>query len=143
MASFRTTRRVEFADTDLEGIVHFARYLVYLETAEHELLRAAGFGVTEIHDGVRYTWPRVKVECEYLAPLAFGDRLEIEVTVAARGRSSVTYEHRLRKGDEAGDTPEPVARGRVTAVCCVRGEEGKLQPVPLPPALAERLDRYR
>lgn len=141
MAVFRTERRVEFADTDMEGMVHFARFLVYLETAEHELLRAAGYAVTGVHDGVRYTWPRVKVECEYLAPSVFGDHLEIEVTVAERGRSSVTYRHAVRKTTGAG--VEPVARGRVTAVCCVRGNGGELRPAPLPAALAERLDSYR
>lgn len=143
MAGFRTERRVEFADTDLEGMLHFARYLVYMETAEHALLRAAGYAMTGVHDGVRYTWPRVKVECDYLAPLAFGDRVEIEVTVAARGRSSVTYEHVLTKGGSEQTAREPVARGRVTAVCCVHGEGGALRPVPLPAALAERLDAYR
>ena len=45
-----TRRRVEFVDTDLEGMVHFARYLVYMETAEHELIRAAGATITGQQD---------------------------------------------------------------------------------------------
>ena len=137
MAGFQTERRVEFADTDLEGMVHFARYLVYMESAEHELLRAAGSAVTASHGGVRSHWPRVKAECEYLAPLRFGDRVEIEVEVLSRGRSSVTYEHTLRVGATV------VARGRVTAVHCVRGEDGALQPAPIPGALADALERWR
>lgn len=135
MPAFRTTRKVEFADTDMEGIVHFARYLVYMETAEHELLRAAGTEVTA--DGL--VWPRVKIECEYLAPLRFGDTVEVEVTVADRGRSSVTYEHVLRKAGADGEEGRPVARGRVKAVCCRRGEGGKLEPVAVPEGLAEKL----
>ena len=28
-------RRVEFSDTDMAGIVHFARFFVFMEAAEH------------------------------------------------------------------------------------------------------------
>jgi len=136
LAVFLTRRRVELADTDLEGMVHFARCLVYMETAEHELLAAAGVSIGTDAAGRRWSWPRVKVECEYLAPLAFGDEVEIAVSVAERGRSSVTYAHRLSRGGE------PVARGRVTAVCCRRRDDGGLRPEPIPAELAAVLDGY-
>lgn len=128
-----TRRRVEFADTDQEGIVHFARYLVYMETAEHDLLRSAGASVTRDPDGQPWVWPRVQVSCEYLAPLSFGDTVEIETRVTKVGRSSVTYEHTLRSGDVVA------ARGRVKTVCCRRGGEGALRPTPVPEAFAEQL----
>jgi len=136
MAAFRTRRRVEFADTDLEGMVHFARFLVYMETAEHELLAAAGVTIGADADGRRWTWPRVKVECDYLAPLRFGDEVEIAVTVERRGKSSVTYSHQLSRDGEA------VARGRVTAVCCRRAEDGALRPQEIPQGLATLLDEH-
>jgi len=133
--SFTTSRRVELADTDQEGIVHFARYLVYMETAEHELLRAAGSSVTRDPDGERWVWPRVEVSCEYLAPLAFGDTVEIESRVAEMGRSSVTYEHTLLRDGKA------VARGRMKTVCCRHADGGGLRPQPVPEELARRLGR--
>ena len=40
MHTFRTRRRVEFVDTDMGGIVHFSRFFVFMETAEHEFLEA-------------------------------------------------------------------------------------------------------
>ena len=44
MASeFRTRRFVEFADTDMAGMVHFAHYFRYMESAEHEFFRSQGF----------------------------------------------------------------------------------------------------
>ena len=42
MYELHTTRRIEFADTDMAGLVHFARFFVFMETAEHAFLRAAG-----------------------------------------------------------------------------------------------------
>ena len=35
-------RRVEFRDTDAAGIAHFSAFFFWMESAEHELLRAAG-----------------------------------------------------------------------------------------------------
>ena len=45
MPPLTTRRRVEFRDTDAAGIVHFSAFFVWMESAEHELLRAAGVPV--------------------------------------------------------------------------------------------------
>ena len=47
----RTSRRIEFADTDLGGLIHFSRYFVFMETAEHEFLNAVGTSVHFKIDG--------------------------------------------------------------------------------------------
>ena len=59
LSSFTTRRRIEFADTDMGGIVHFARYLVFMETVEHEFLEKLGTCVVSEFDGKRILWPRV------------------------------------------------------------------------------------
>ena len=129
-----TTRRVEFADTDMAGIVHFARFFVFMETAEHELLRHLG---TEVHaevDGMRIGWPRKATECEYLAPVRFAEEMEIRTRVVRKGRTSLTFEHVFEKDGEV------VARGRMTSVCCrLDGPDG-LRAVPIPSPIADRLE---
>ncbi len=42
---FRTTRRVEFRDTDMAGIMHFSAFFTTLESVEHEFLRSLGLSV--------------------------------------------------------------------------------------------------
>ena len=42
---FKATRRVEFSDTDMAGIVHFSKFFQYMETVEHGFFRALGFSV--------------------------------------------------------------------------------------------------
>ena len=42
---FHSRQRVEFADTDMAGIVHFANFFRYMERAEHEFLRSLGLSV--------------------------------------------------------------------------------------------------
>jgi len=43
MREHTVRRRIEWADTDMAGIVHFARFLVFMETAEHRFREALGF----------------------------------------------------------------------------------------------------
>lgn len=134
LTEFRTTRRVEFADTDLGGIVHFARFFVFMETAEHELMRALG---TSVHvtdaDGRVIGWPRVEARCEYLAPVHFGDVVEIVLRVARKGARSMTYDA------EFFARGRMCARGRMTSVCCVLNDPGGLKPIPIPEPLASGL----
>jgi 4-hydroxybenzoyl-CoA thioesterase/acyl-CoA thioester hydrolase len=131
---FRTRRRVEFADTDVGGLVHFSRFFVFMETAEHELLRSLG---TEVHsewEGRTIGWPRVGARCRYLAPVRFGEELEIVVRVRRKGHTSMTYAIEfLRQG-------ETVAEGELSSVCCVLDGPDGPRPVPIPPFLAERLE---
>ena len=58
---FPPRRLVEFADTDLAGIVHFANFLRYVESAEHAFFRSLGFSIHS-SDGSRHEgWPRIEV----------------------------------------------------------------------------------
>ena len=79
VSEFRTSRRVEFADTDMGGLVHFARYLVFMETAEHEFLRSLGSDAFTTSDGRTIGWPRVEAACQYLSPAHYGDELDISL----------------------------------------------------------------
>lgn len=134
MHELRTRRRIEFADTDMAGLVHFARFFVFMETAEHELLAALGSPVHFERDGASFGWPRVSASCDYLAPARFGDLLDIYVHVARKGRSSLTYAFEITRGGAA------IANGRVTAVCCrFDGPEG-VRAVPIPAFLADRIE---
>ena len=64
MYEFNTKRKIEFVDTDMGGIVHFSRYLVFMETAEHEFLEALGTSVVLELDGRSIGWPRIAVSCD-------------------------------------------------------------------------------
>ena len=130
---FRTTRRVEFADTDLSGLVHFSRFFVFMETAEHQFLRSLGTEVHTQHEGHEIGWPRVKATCEYLSPVAFGDELEITVRVHRKGTKSMTYSFDFQHEGRA------IARGEVTAVCCVLDEPGGPRAIEVPSIIASQV----
>jgi YbgC/YbaW family acyl-CoA thioester hydrolase len=126
MATFRDRRIVEFADTDMAGIVHFANFFRFMEAAEHAYLRACGLSVFHVFDGQTVTFPRVGASCDYLRPARFTDVLEVEVAVAHVGRTSVRYAFTFHKGDEV------IARGQITAVMCRVREDHALEPFPVP-----------
>jgi len=114
----RRLRRIEFADTDASGRAHFTALLRHAEAVEHELLEQLGLPL--LGGG---GWPRARLECDFRAPLAAGDPLEVCVAVEAVGRSSVTW--RFQLGRPGG----PVAAdGRVIAVRT--GRDGRARALP-------------
>lgn len=56
---FHWRRRVEFAETDMAGIAHFSSFIIYMEQAEHALLRSLGTSVFEaaVFDGSVFEVP--------------------------------------------------------------------------------------
>ena len=56
---FRVKRIVEFADTDMAGIVHFAQFFNYMEAAEHAFFRSLGISVVTRQVDPPVGWPRV------------------------------------------------------------------------------------
>ena len=128
-----TRRRVEFVDTDLEGIIHFSNFFTYMETAEHQFLNALGTSVAARIDGRRLGWPRTAVGCEFLRPVRFEDEVEIRLFVLRKGARSITY------GCEFRHQGALIARGQSTSVCCDMESESGLRSIDIPASLADRI----
>ena len=133
---FHTSRLVEFHDTDMAGIMHFASFFVYMESAEHELLRSLGLSVHSQVEDEHISFPRVSASCSYASPARCEELLDIAVAVARIGAKSVTYEFRFtRDGGE-------IALGSMTAVCCAIAPGRPPVSRPIPAEIAARLRAY-
>ena len=77
-------------------------------------------------DGLGF--PTVKVEMEFLSPVHYGDRVDIDVTIERVGRSSVQIRY------EASVAAKPVFKARTIAVVV---DMRTFRPTPLPQALRE------
>jgi len=130
---FRTTRRVEFGDTDAAGLVHFSNFFRYMEAAECEFLRSRGLSVKMIFEGQAIGFPRVSATCDYLGPVHFEDALDVGVSIERIGESSVTY------GFEFAKAGKVVAVGRVTSVCCQVKEDQSIESMNIPAGYRARL----
>lgn len=131
--SFRTTRRIEFVDTDMAGIVHFSNFFRFMEAAEQEFLRSLGLGVSLVWENQAIGFPRVSASCDYCKPARFEDVLDVAVAVLNVGRKSVTYSF------DFSNQNEPIARGQISTVCCRVIAEHQLESIEIPPSLRERL----
>jgi len=133
------TRRVEFSETDMAGIVHFSQFFRYMEAAEHDLFRSLGFSIVTDIDGVHFGWPRVRAECDYTSPLKFEDEVEVRVTVREIRSKALVLDFTFTKIDGAGARHQ-VATGSMTTVCVQRDESGKMRGVPIPAQIADQLE---
>ena len=138
MASeFKISRRVEFSETDMAGVVHFSNFFRYMEFAEHAFLRSLGLTVHTRNTDPVMGWPRVNVSCEYLRPLHFEEDVEIHLKVQKKSEKAVTYLCEFRKAGE----PKLCARGTMTVVCCTI-RAGKMQATFIPKEFADKLDVF-
>jgi YbgC/YbaW family acyl-CoA thioester hydrolase len=128
---FRMIHRVEFADTDMAGIIHFASYFRYMEVTEHAFFRSLGLSIV---GDPAVGWPRVHVACDFEHPLRFEDEVEAHLRVREKKERALTYDCIFRRV-----RPEPtveVARGVLTVVCVTQDEAGKMRATPIPEYIA-------
>jgi acyl-CoA thioester hydrolase len=135
---FKAVRRVEFSETDMAGIVHYANFFRYMETAEHGFFRSLGHSVVMDDFDPPLGWPRVRAECEYRQPLRFEDEVEIHLLVSEKKSKSLSYIFKFRKLN--GPAPVEVARGSLTVVCVTKGPDGKFAATAIPKNFADRIE---
>ena len=134
--AFTTQRRIEFCETDAAGIAHFSAFFQYMEQAEHAMLRHVGLSVVQDDDQGTISWPRASATCDYLGPCRFEDVLDVSVSIARLGRTSVTYAFTFTlDGTE-------VATGQMTAVCCRIGHDHPPIPLEIPQSIRDRLQPF-
>lgn len=129
---FRITRRVQFVETDLAGVMHFSNYLRWMEDVEHAFWRSLGLSVRIMGGSSHVSWPRASVTCDYLAPVTFEEELELRFRVTHVGVKSLQYAVEFRRGEDM------CALARATTVCCVV-ENGTFRSIAIPADIKERI----
>jgi 4-hydroxybenzoyl-CoA thioesterase/acyl-CoA thioester hydrolase len=130
---FRSSRLVEFRDTDAAGIVHFSVFFQYMEQAEHEFLRSRGLSVFGSDEQGRLTWPRVSASCDYHGSARFEDTVDVDLAIERIGEKSLTYAFAFSvAGAEIG-------KAKLTVVCCRETGPGRYVSTPIPEWFREKL----
>lgn len=131
---FVAKHRVEFFETDLAGIVHFANYYRFMEQAEHAFFRSLGLHIHASQpDGTVFGWPRVSATCSFKSPAHYGDELEIGLTVIRLSRRSLTIAYEFRRDGLV------LAQGEMKTAYCIIPAGGKLESVEMPDEYFDRL----
>jgi acyl-CoA thioester hydrolase len=125
-SEFSHTRQVEFHETDMAGIVHFANFFRWMESCETAFYRSLGVPLLSFVPGQVVGWPRVNVSCAYRVPLRFNDTFVVHLFVKKLTTRSVTYVFQFRKDGTL------CATGEVTAVCVTADAQGTMVARPIP-----------
>jgi acyl-CoA thioester hydrolase len=116
--------RVIFGDTDQMGVVYYANYLRYFESARAAYWRGLGRSYQDL-----VAWgvalPVVEAHCNYKRPAYYEDLLVVDTRVSELRGASLRFAYRVLRGDEL------LAEGYTRHA--VIGTDGR--PKPLPDAL--------
>jgi len=130
---FSTDLRVRFSETDAQGIVHNAAYLVWFEIARIDYLARfpGGYrGLVEEH-GLDVT--TVESYVRYRAPTRFDDQLRIHARTHNLRGARFRFEYAIERLSE----PVGLVTEGSTAHACV--DAATLRPVRMPAWLADAL----
>jgi acyl-CoA thioester hydrolase len=91
--------RVRYADTDAAGIVHYARYLAYLEVARAEALRALGVA-PEAVAAFSVAARVLEAKLHYRAPARFDDLLDVGARVTKVSDTRFHWAYEIRRNSD-------------------------------------------
>jgi 4-hydroxybenzoyl-CoA thioesterase len=131
---FTYTTPVRFADVDHAGIVYYPRYFHMFHLAFEELWRArmGARAYSDLLDREHVGFPAVKAECEFRAPLRFGEDAEIQLTISRLGAKSITFHYRIFRA-------EPRELAADGSVVCAVVDLARFVAVPIPEKVSEML----
>lgn len=131
-------RRVQFAETDMAGVLHFSNYFRLMEECEHAFWRSLGLSVHACPTAGGYviSWPRVAVRCEYKSPARFEDELELHFRLERLGTKSMDFTVVFMRAGQQ------IASASATTVCCrLNGE--RFEAIEIPADLRAMLEAHQ
>ncbi len=116
--------RVIFGDTDQMGVVYYANYLRWFESARAALLRDRGLSGRHLSElGVGF--PVAEAFCKYRRPAHYEDLLDIDIQVSELGFARIRFAYQVLRGEEL------IADGHTVHACV----DGRGKPVRIPEPL--------
>lgn len=97
---FIAQNTVRMHDTDMAGILYFARQFRFAHDALEDFMHSEGVKFQDLFKKKEYAFVIVHAEADYIAPVQVGDFLEVHLTVARLGVTSFTLNYQIyRKSD--------------------------------------------
>jgi acyl-CoA thioester hydrolase len=129
--------RVRYGECDPQGIVFNANYLLYFDVAFTEMWRAAvGPWQEMVASGIDAVVGETHLS--FRAPARYDDELQLRVQIAQLGRTAVTTEIDVMRGDEL------LVAGWLRHVCVATpaGGQANLAKQPWPAHIRDGLSRF-
>jgi YbgC/YbaW family acyl-CoA thioester hydrolase len=139
LSEFSITRTVEFAETDMAGIMHFSNYFRWMEACESAFYRSLHLPLISFTPGQVVGWPRVNATCDFRAPLRFNDTVEVRLCVKEIRTRAVVLLFQFRKITKGKADPDICAQGEITAVCVTNDGKDGMVAAPIPDAFRAKV----
>jgi acyl-CoA thioester hydrolase len=91
--------RVIFGDTDQMGVVYYANYLRYFESARAAYWRSLGKSYRDL-EAWGIALPVVEAHCHYRRPARYEDLLAVDVWVSELRGASLRFAYAIYRGHE-------------------------------------------
>lgn len=132
---FIAQNKVRMHDTDMAGILYFARQFRFAHDALEDFSESEGLSFNQVFHKENFVFVIVHVEADYLAPLQVGDSLEVHLEAEHVGNSSFSLiYHIYRKVDG-------VLVGTAKTVHVTLDNKSR-QKIPIPDVLRQRLEKH-
>jgi acyl-CoA thioester hydrolase len=95
MGQWHDTRiRVRYEETDLMGVVYYAKFLTWFEVGRVALLRDVGFGYSEwVKKDLEF--PVVQAHADYKSSARFDNEVLVKTRIASIGSTSIRFENEV------------------------------------------------
>ena len=102
------SRRVQYYETDMMGIVHHANYIRWMEEARVDFMERIGFPYAVLEAKGVFS-PVRSLRCDYKRPCTFGDKIDITVSLESFNGVVATLRYRMTKADGGEEVCEAVS----------------------------------
>ena len=96
--NYHSEIRVRFGETDLQGVVFNANYLLYVDTAQMDYLRTIGVSYQDMLER-GYDIVIVDASVQFLAPAHFDEVLEVYARIYEIGNSSIKMDYEIYEAE--------------------------------------------
>jgi acyl-CoA thioester hydrolase len=131
---FSVREYVRWGDVDAAGVICYGAYVRFIEIAETELFRAAGFPYGKVFERFDCWLPRASYKMEFRKPAVLDEQLTVNARVGRIGTSSIAL--RFEFDDDQGTR---VADCDIVLVCV---DKKTFKPKPVPGELRDALARF-
>jgi len=114
------SRRVNFYETDAQGVVHHSNYFRYFEEARDRFLRERGYPYSKLRDK-GFEVVLLETGCVFKKPLRFDELFEIHLVLKDVTRFTFSFDYKIFVGNELKATA-------YTKHCVIKG--GKIVSIP-------------
>lgn len=133
---FTAQNKVRMHDTDMAGVLYFARQFRFAHDALEDFVASEGLSFEHVFHSDEFVFVIVHAEADYLAALRVGDLLEVQLTVMRVGTTSFEMDYQIYR-----TKPQRQLVGTAKTVHVTLDTKSRKK-IPIPSQLRQKLEKH-